>query len=30
MFHLDWFMEDEHFDDLHCDNSRVILDYNSA
>ncbi len=31
MFHRDWLMEDEYyFDDRHCDNSIVILNYNSS
>ncbi len=31
MFHRDWLMEDEYyFDDHHCDNFIVILNYNSS
>ncbi len=30
MFHWNWFMQDGYFSDRHCDNSKVIPDYNSS
>jgi hypothetical protein len=30
MFHWTWFMQDGYFGDCQCDNSRIILDYNSS